>query len=664
MEVTQAYSRPSSATFDNGGLRLDVAAELSRPGVRLDAQVKDSLQYARVMLALYNVVSSDLRAKPKDHTAYQEWVMARYMEEMDATMGERLRRMPQLKTRRESLKDSIQALRRDIKPLEDVAYSTQFYQQQYKYFRWLDKHDRDAWWLLDPVVSVHPDCVVFEVFSLDESSYGRVTVPMDKLDTFGQTVYGTTNVDYSSALADEIRRVRSYRPAFLSVAAEGVTVATGAGERVEKKIDLPPTWVRGFLQVQSAATFPGTDLTLSASTMADVLEVLRRQKEDRGPRSLRFILKPGEFPTIVVEPWNIEIQERTHRYEGQTTGDIRIWGRRRLLTFEDLLPYAEKVTARLLGTGMPSYWTVYQKDHRFDLGLSGWTKNDWSRAARFDLLASTSAVSEGDVAQAAEMLEKHHRLTPAELSEKSDLSRDAATTALQRLCREGRAMFDIASGSYRWRQLLPFPVELSDEGDQRLDLARRIVASGGVRFLKPGEEDEEAGFTIGAMGDEATTRYRAIVRGGDSKRERKFGVLLDLDADGRVRFASCNCAWHRREKLRKGPCAHILAATVLASQQTATAGATEAIAAAASATTGKGEAIRDKTFVFTGALVIYTREQAEALVEQHGGRSTDSVSRNTDFVVAGDRAGSKLIRARQLNIPVISEEDFRKMLES
>ena len=39
---------------------------------------------------------------------------------------------------------------------------------------------------------------------------------------------------------------------------------------------------------------------------------------------------------------------------------------------------------RLLGTGMPSYWSVSLDGHRFDLGLSGWTQNDWSRSARFE----------------------------------------------------------------------------------------------------------------------------------------------------------------------------------------------------------------------------------------------------------------------------------------
>jgi hypothetical protein len=666
MQVTQAYARPSQATMrDDGGLSLSVSAELSRPGVQLDAQVKDSLAYARVMLALYKVVSGDQRAKPKDHTAYQLWVQERYMEELSEEMAVQLQKMPGLKARRDVLKSSIQDLNRQVTPLRRIVQSSEYWEAYYKYRQWLWKNDPALNILLDPVVSVHPDCVVFEVFSIDESSYGRVTVPMDKLDTFGETIFGTTNVDYSKALADEIRRVRSYRPAFLSVSSGGVSVATGAGERLEKKIDLPPTWVKGFLQVQSAAAFSGVDLTLSASTLADVLSVLRRQKEKVSPRSLRFVLAPGQKPKIVIEPWNIEIQEATHVFEGTFSGEIRIWGRRRLLTLENLLPYAEKVQARLLGTGMPSYWTVFQKDHRFDLGLSGWTKNDWSRAARFDLLASTGQISDGDVTLAAENLEKHLRLTPEELATRTDLSRDAATSALQRLCREGRAMYDLAQGIYRWRQLLPFPAPVDEDSDQRLNLARKIVSSGGVRFLKPGEDDEEDGG-FGTLGDadEKTTRYRAVVRGGETKRERKFNVTLDLDADGRVAFANCNCAWHRREKLRKGPCAHILAATVLASQQTTGAGAASSGDGKKSGGGGlRPDRFKGMNFVFTGALTIFTREQAEALVAQGGGKASGSVSKNTSYLVAGDKAGSKLTKANDLGVPVLTEEQFQKMLE-
>lgn len=71
-----------------------------------------------------------------------------------------------------------------------------------------------------------------------------------------------------------------------------------------------------------------------------------------------------------------------------------------------------------------------------------------------------------------------------------------------------------------------------------------------------------------------------------------------------------------------------------------------------------------KTVVLTGTLSHYSRDQAAALIEQLGGRTTSSVSKKTDLLVAGENAGSKLTRAEQLGIEVISEEEFMEHLRT
>jgi DNA ligase (NAD+) len=76
-----------------------------------------------------------------------------------------------------------------------------------------------------------------------------------------------------------------------------------------------------------------------------------------------------------------------------------------------------------------------------------------------------------------------------------------------------------------------------------------------------------------------------------------------------------------------------------------------------------GSPFAGKTFVFTGALTQFTREEAEALVKERGGKASGSVSKRTDYVVAGEAAGSKLAKARELRIKVISEDEFRDLLK-
>ena len=69
------------------------------------------------------------------------------------------------------------------------------------------------------------------------------------------------------------------------------------------------------------------------------------------------------------------------------------------------------------------------------------------------------------------------------------------------------------------------------------------------------------------------------------------------------------------------------------------------------------------TFVLTGTLTHYDRKTAQELIEARGGKAAGSVSKRTTYVVAGEAAGSKLKKAQDLNIPILTEEDFARMLE-
>ena len=78
-------------------------------------------------------------------------------------------------------------------------------------------------------------------------------------------------------------------------------------------------------------------------------------------------------------------------------------------------------------------------------------------------------------------------------------------------------------------------------------------------------------------------------------------------------------------------------------------------------TVGTQSALTGKTFVFTGRLQRYTRESGEATVHALGGNTSKTVSKKVDYVIVGEEAGSKLEKARSLNIPILTEEDFMRL---
>jgi len=80
-----------------------------------------------------------------------------------------------------------------------------------------------------------------------------------------------------------------------------------------------------------------------------------------------------------------------------------------------------------------------------------------------------------------------------------------------------------------------------------------------------------------------------------------------------------------------------------------------------STTQSLGDSLAGKAFVVTGTLEKYSRKEIEQLIVQHGGRVASSVSKSTDYLVAGDKAGSKLDKATKLGVSVLSEADFDQL---
>jgi DNA ligase len=82
------------------------------------------------------------------------------------------------------------------------------------------------------------------------------------------------------------------------------------------------------------------------------------------------------------------------------------------------------------------------------------------------------------------------------------------------------------------------------------------------------------------------------------------------------------------------------------------------------AQTSLSEMLKGKTLVVSGVFARHSRDEIKALIESHGGKVGSSISSKTNYVVAGDNMGpSKLEKATQLSIPILSEEEFEKMIQ-
>ncbi|MFM9950132.1 MAG: SWIM zinc finger family protein [Saprospiraceae bacterium] len=545
MRFNYKFAGSSSVTDGSAGTAMRFAPDTLRQPTYFTGKLSQKIPFREAISALNAVVVSDLRFAPKDKTAYREWLET----QEELMLGEHIASLvgdkELLEAKINTLRTGIDGIRKEESKLMNVYWEAQ---NRYRQYVW--KNDPDMSWVLDPVITVHPDALFFECFSKDESTYGKLTCNYEVFKEIDAFRCGTTNVDYSTKLYNEFQKIRTYKETELKVDPSGFEVQTAEDEAwKEVKIDLPDTWVRGFLQVSSAMTMPAVRFDLHPTDVYNICLKLRRHKETEGPRSLRWILKPGEPVRLVFEPWNLELVCPRSIFKGIKNFDIRLWGRRRLLMLERLIPVAQGCTVTLLGSGMPSFFEVHLGDMSFTLGLSGWTANDWSRAGNFDLLAPRAEVDSLTKQRVFDALRDTWLESTGSLAQRLDLGRDTVAGALSAYVQAGRVIYDLSKQVWRVRELSRDP--LSPEA---------------LRFANPREAAAsqlvEAGLVSETNVEPAGKGMKITALVQDKKRSHR--PELQIDGDERLVRAVCDCSFHQANQLRQGPCEHILAARMAA----------------------------------------------------------------------------------------------------
>lgn len=537
MQVPFAYRGRSGVLTGPDGDALSFAANLKRDAVAFAGDLRHPLRFRELFSALHDVVVSELRFQPKDHSAYKAWKA-----EQDA----RRRAAYQ-----QALQQATAAIRSRTDQPVPADLEKRFRSQHRLYWdarrSWSNKLAREdsALWArlrpCDPVVTVADDQVLFECFSADESSYGALGVDREAFAQGSDAAYGTTNVDYSWDLYEHIQGLRTYHATRFAVAPEGIAVQVGEAPAYrEEQIDLPQSWLRGFAQIGAAAVMPATRVPLTREALYAVLAWLRRHREKTGPRAIRVELINGRPVRLILEPWEQAVELPGRPWQGPDLPPIRVWGRRRLLVLARALPFVDHAELHLLGTGLPWFVVLRCGEMRLTLGLSGWTTNDWTRSAALDLLAPPAAPEEREIQRVADHL---HRSRSATLAQLQPVVGDRARlgACLVHLAGTGQIVHDLACDRYRWRQVVSRALGEAEKGPDHPELtaSRDLLRDRAVRSLRA--EDAGASGTV----------LTAAVDGQDCE--------LLLTRDGQMRRARCDCAWFRRGGLRKGPCRHLLA---------------------------------------------------------------------------------------------------------
>ncbi len=362
----------------------------------------------------------------------------------------------------------------------------------------------------DPVVTSNGDRLRFESFSACCGVYARLDVLPGALDGPALAT-GTTNVDLNPPVREALAGVGGLEPLHLSVG-EDVTVTTLDRLVTEKKVPLPERWLKGFAEVQVAASSMQPTLEVSP---VEARRFLRSLPVSRGARTAALWAVPAG---------------RGLRLTGRGgAGAVPVAGTERLRVLEPLLRFATALRAYApVGQGSrpaASVWELDLADARLVVTLSPEVSRGFSGEGHvLRDLAHTDSAGDADLVSA--LLAFEPTIDVDRLVREAALPPERVLRALTRLGAAGRVGFDAHAGSFFHREL-PYEAGSLDAMHPRLQDARELVASGAVRFA--------AGV--------------GYVRSGETEY-----VVRPTDIGHR-----CSCPWYGKHQDDRGPCKHVLA---------------------------------------------------------------------------------------------------------
>jgi len=373
--------------------------------------------------------------------------------------------------------------------------------------------------LADPVITIDGERLRFEGFSSCCSTYIRADfLPGGhEGDVLGK---GTTNVDFNLPTRSALARVRDADGLALSIGHDAVHLASGRGQVVERKVDLPLRWLRGMVEVQSYLANMRATLCFS------------------GIEAIQWFRHLPKGTTHHTPLWLSKVAGRLVSSTLEHPNGVRLSDARRLRVLEPLLPFTQRVTVYADAHQQASAWVLELPGARLTLALSA---EPWRAFS-----------GEGQALQALMHMQNHPklpalraqlhwqaRLIATDLSERLDMPPQQIQQGLRVLGASGLLGFDLTEGCY-FHRVLPFDLTALHDMHPRLASASELLESGGVSL-------------------HSLSPVTASVGRGDS-------VHAVREHDGQWR---CTCPWYGKHQDERGPCKHVLAVEAALAKATA-----------------------------------------------------------------------------------------------
>ena len=369
--------------------------------------------------------------------------------------------------------------------------------------------------LRDPIVSAGTDQIRFEGFSSCNGVYARLDLLEDAID--GEFLAsGTTNVDFNEPMLNALNAVKKTEKMVLGVGSKDVSISTDKGTVKEKKVTLPPRWIKGLTSVQLYLAGMEEKFRLNKIQVIQLFQAIPKGNV-KGEfyllqRANRFVLSPIASKDAV-----------------------RIGSIQRLRLLEGILPYIQQLIVYQETNGESCSFVADFGNMRLTLSLSPDSYRGFSGEGNV-LENMIQAVPDEWVMAVNSLLKSNELFDPTMLSIEHDVDFASMDTLTGSLSSIGLLGYDLAQQQHYYRRL-PFKMERILSLNPRLKNAKRLLSTEAIEFIKKSPDYIEARV-------EGTGVKHTVIIQGDQSR--------------------CTCNWFTNHQGKRGLCKHILAVKMAA----------------------------------------------------------------------------------------------------
>ena len=368
----------------------------------------------------------------------------------------------------------------------------------------------------DPAITCHEDVVRFEGFSTCCGVYARVDV---KAEFFDPKIIrrGTTNVDFSDQTRAALAQFRSKKGAKIEVGNKHFEFISEGKSHFEKKVTLPPRWIKSFAEVQ--AYLP---------KMKPVARFTKAQCRN-------FFMSLPESTTRNLGNAYANYSYNNLRLSQSKMNSIPISGLHRLAAVKKLLlRHLDQLDLYFDESSDCSAWVIHNKEMTFTFVLSPDTYRGFSGEGQLlSLIASHKESIEKTHVEAALRWQSH--INEEEIAKELKLGKKTVNELLLILGAQGHVGYDLKNSSHFHRSL-PFAQKNIEQSQPRLKAARKLVEAEAISLLE----------------DKSVAEVQS--------KDNKYFIYLDDEM-------KCTCQWYGKYQGKRGPCKHILATQIFIDSQ-------------------------------------------------------------------------------------------------